>query len=341
MPEECRAPAGCELSVAEDGQAQLAARTNGQCEGGRARTGHVPLGERHDRDDVRGADARMGTLVAAKVDPLTRGRDAGEQGGHELVPVPDEREDGAVVIGVGVHVEELGVHAQGRGKRVDRGAVAPLREVRDGLEWQPHRRSLGSVRAYYDRRAPEYDEWYLGLGRFAGRERPAWHEHVAALEPLIRSLPPAHTLDVACGTAFLTRHLRGAVVGLDQSEAMLEIARSRAPGFEFIRGDALNLPFPDASFDRVFTSHFYGHLREGEREQFLSETRRVARELVVVDSALHDDVESEELQERILNDHSRWQVYKRYFTGEGLAAELGGAEVLHAGRWFVVARAAL
>ncbi len=197
------------------------------------------------------------------------------------------------------------------------------------------------MRGYYDRRAPEYDEWYLGLGRFAGRERPAWHEHVAALEPLLRSLPPARTLDVACGTAFLTRHLRGAVVGLDQSEAMLEIARSRAPGFEFIRGDALNLPFPDASFDRVFTSHFYGHLREGEREQFLSETGRVARELVVVDSALHDDVEPEELQERILNDHSRWQVYKRYFTGEGLAAELGGAEVLHAGRWFVVARAAL
>ncbi len=205
----------------------------------------------------------------------------------------------------------------------------------------PMRRSLGSVRAYYDRRAPEYDEWYLGLRRFAVRERPAWHEQVAALESLLRSLPPARTLDVACGTAFLTRHLRGMVVGLDQSEAMLEIARTRAPEFEFISGDALDLPFPDAWFDRVFTSHFYGHLRKGERERFLSEARRVARELVVVDSALREDVEPEEWQERILNDDSRWQVYKRYFTGEGLAVELGGGEVLHAGSWFVAVRATL
>jgi hypothetical protein len=31
-------------------------------------------------------------------------------------------------------------------------------------------------------------------------------------------------------------------------------------------------------------------------------------------------------------------VYKRYFTGAGLAEELGGGEVLHAGRWFVLVR---
>ena len=59
---------------------------------------------------------------------------------------------------------------------------------------------------------------------------------------------------------------------------------------------------------------------------------------MVVDSALRDDVEPEEWQERVLNDGSRHRVYKRYFTGEGLAEELGGGEVLHAGRWFVVVR---
>ena len=35
------------------------------------------------------------------------------------------------------------------------------------------------MKEYYDTRAPEYDEWYLGLGRFAARERPGWHEAVA------------------------------------------------------------------------------------------------------------------------------------------------------------------
>ena len=46
----------------------------------------------------------------------------------------------------------------------------------------------------------------------------------------------------------------------------------------------------------------------------------MAPELVVVDSALREDVEPEERQERVLNDGSRWEVYKRYFEPEELAA---------------------
>ena len=192
------------------------------------------------------------------------------------------------------------------------------------------------MKAYYDARAREYDEWYEGLGRFDGLDRPRWDEEVRELERVIGSLPPARTLDVACGTGFLTRHLRGAVVGLDQSEAMLAIAAERVPAGEFGQGDALVLPFEDRSFDRVFTGHFYGHLEPGVRGSFLLEARRVAPELVVVDSAVRADRQEEEQQERVLNDGSRWEVYKRYFTGAGLAAELGGGEVLHEGRWFVV-----
>ena len=192
------------------------------------------------------------------------------------------------------------------------------------------------MKAYYERRAREYDDWYLGRGLHADRERPGWDEELRALEQTLAALPPARVLDVACGTGFLTRHLRGDVVGLDQSEAMLEVARTRVPHGEFVRGDALVLPFADASFDRVVTGHFYGHLDERERARFLREARRVAPQLVVVDSALRDDVEPEERQQRILSDGSRWQVYKRYFTPDGLAAELGGSRTLLAGRWFVV-----
>lgn len=195
------------------------------------------------------------------------------------------------------------------------------------------------MKAYYDARAPEYDEWYEGTGRFEGRERPDWDAETLELIDVVRSLPPALTLDVACGTAFLTRHLRGQVVGLDQSAPMLEVARRRMPHAELVRADALKLPFDDAAFDRVLTAHFYGHLEHGERARFLREARRVTRELVIVDSALRPEVEAEEWQERILNDGSRWSVYKRYFEPAGLQAELGGGEVLHAGRWFVVVRA--
>ena len=194
------------------------------------------------------------------------------------------------------------------------------------------------MKAYYDRRAPEYDEWYLGVGRFADRDRPRWDREVAELQAALEALAPARTLDVACGTGFLTRHLPGEVVGLDQSEAMLEEARRQAPEATFVQGDALQLPFEDASFDRVFTAHFYGHLDSGQREEFLHEARRLAPELVVVDSALRPDVEPDEHQERILNDGSRWEVYKRYFSPDGLAAELGGGQTVFSGRWFVAVR---
>lgn len=197
-------------------------------------------------------------------------------------------------------------------------------------------RSLGRLREYYDARAPEYDEWYLGLGRFDGLERPHWDDELHELERLIGSLSPARTLDVACGTGFLTRHLRGAVTGIDQSGRMLEIARERLPDVHFIQGDALDLPFPDGSFDRVFTAHFYGHLPESGRAAFLEETRRVGAELVVVDAARRPDRQAEEMQLRTLNDGSRFEVFKRYFTGGPLAAELGGGDLLFEGRWFVV-----
>jgi demethylmenaquinone methyltransferase/2-methoxy-6-polyprenyl-1,4-benzoquinol methylase len=194
------------------------------------------------------------------------------------------------------------------------------------------------VKTYYDRRAPEYDDWYHGKGRFAERDRPGWEQELEALTTALASIPPARTLDVACGTGFLTRHLPGEVVGLDQSTSMLEEAQRAAPQATFIQGDALELPFEDAAFERLFTGHFYGHLENEERERFLREARRVASELVVVDASNRHSPVDEEQQERILNDGSRWEVYKRYFTAGGLAEELGGGEILFAGHWFVAVR---
>ena len=100
----------------------------------------------------------------------------------------------------------------------------------------------------------------------------------------------------------------------------------------------MHLPFQDGSFDRLFTGHFYGHLEDGAREAFLTEARRLAPELVVVDSAVRPDHEREEWQPRVLNDGSRHQVYKRYFDPDELAAELGGGTVRHANDWFVMVR---
>ncbi len=192
------------------------------------------------------------------------------------------------------------------------------------------------MKEYYDTRAPEYDDWYLGVGRFASRERPGWRDAVIALEQAVQALEPTRTLDVACGTGFLTRHLRGEITGLDQSERMIDIAHERVPAATFVQSDAIPLPFGDDSFDRVFTGHFYGHLEGSDRERFLAEARRVGSELIIVDSAVRPEHEREEMQQRILNDGSAFEVYKRYFDGDELARELGGGAVLHASDWFVM-----
>jgi ubiquinone/menaquinone biosynthesis C-methylase UbiE len=192
-----------------------------------------------------------------------------------------------------------------------------------------------SMEPYYQRRATEYDDWYLGTGLFADRERPGWADEVQEVEELISSLPPARTLDVACGTGFITRHVPGRVIAADASAAMLAESRARHD-HPLVRADAFALPFRDDSFDRVFTGHFYGHLHPEQRARFLAESRRVAPTLVVFDARLHDDVEPEQIQERVLNDGSSHHVFKRYFTASQLSSELGDGRVLFEGRWFVM-----
>src|SRR5580693_10147412 len=100
-----------------------------------------------------------------------------------------------------------------------------------------------SEKIYYDRRAPEYDDWYLGTGLFAARVRPRWHEELTALRSVLRSMSIRSVLDAACGTGFLTQHLSGYVTGLDHSFSMLRIARRRLPQGAVVLGDALCLPF--------------------------------------------------------------------------------------------------
>jgi demethylmenaquinone methyltransferase/2-methoxy-6-polyprenyl-1,4-benzoquinol methylase len=194
------------------------------------------------------------------------------------------------------------------------------------------------VREYYDRRATEYDDWYEGTGLFRERSRPGWEAELQALVEAVSGLTEGRVLDVGCGTGYLTRYLKGPVVALDQSRRMVALARKRLPLAHVFRGDALCLPFREATFDRVFAGHFYGHLQPEERASFLSEARAIAPELVVVDAGLRGGEAREEWQTRVLSDGSRHHVYKRFFSGPGLAEELGDASVLHEGVWFVAVK---
>jgi demethylmenaquinone methyltransferase/2-methoxy-6-polyprenyl-1,4-benzoquinol methylase len=96
-----------------------------------------------------------------------------------------------------------------------------------------------------------------------------------------RVRPGERVLDLCCGTGDLCLGLvrrRAKVVGIDFSQAMLLRARDRVVAEEglpvsFLRGDALNLPFEDQSFDLVTVS--YGLRNLADLEGGLREIHRV------------------------------------------------------------------
>jgi ubiquinone/menaquinone biosynthesis C-methylase UbiE len=180
------------------------------------------------------------------------------------------------------------------------------------------------VRPYYEARAAEYDATTYEL---ALRD-PANARDLATLERLVADFPPGRTLDIGCGTGWLTRFLRGTVVALDRSEAMLDKARERLDNAVLVWAAVPPLPFPGRSFDRALAAHLYGHFVEDERQALRAEALRVAGELIVVEQAWEPGASAEGWERRSLADGSEHCIYKRYFTAAELAAELGGWVVL-------------
>jgi SAM-dependent methyltransferase len=96
--------------------------------------------------------------------------------------------------------------------------------------------------------------------------------------------PSHHVLDVGCGTGTLATLIKRLyatveVVGLDPDPKALARATRKAQraavSVRFNRGFSDKLPYPDASFDRVFSSFMFHHLPAGVREKTLCEARRV------------------------------------------------------------------
>jgi ubiquinone/menaquinone biosynthesis C-methylase UbiE len=123
-------------------------------------------------------------------------------------------------------------------------------------------------------------------GELWGARAADWAEvQEAVMRPLFEAVlaaakvgPQTRLLDVGCGAggAAALAASRGATVfGLDASQPLLDIARRRVPGGQFIHGDMESLPYETSSFDAIvgFNSFQYA----GDPTNALREARRVAR----------------------------------------------------------------
>src|SRR4249919_786642 len=123
----------------------------------------------------------------------------------------------------------------------------------------------------FDRIAPVYD--VMNHVMTAGLDR-RWRR--LAVSEVV--WPGDRVLDACCGTGDLAVEAErrgGRVVGLDFSERMLERARRKSDAIEWVRGDLLELPFADESFDAATVG--FGIRNVQDLEAGLRELARVLR----------------------------------------------------------------
>jgi demethylmenaquinone methyltransferase/2-methoxy-6-polyprenyl-1,4-benzoquinol methylase len=123
------------------------------------------------------------------------------------------------------------------------------------------------VRELFSSIAPTYDRLNHLLSM--GLDRRWWRRAALAFRDVLER-PDARILDICCGTgdmtaALLALHPEGGepVTGLDFSTEMLRLAEEKykAANAIWIEGDAMSLPFPDASFDLVTSAFGFRNLR--------------------------------------------------------------------------------
>jgi demethylmenaquinone methyltransferase/2-methoxy-6-polyprenyl-1,4-benzoquinol methylase len=143
--------------------------------------------------------------------------------------------------------------------------------TRASLDKQP-----ADVAAMFDSTAERYD--LLNTLMTGGRDRHWRHEVARA----VGALPGERVLDLAAGTGTSSRVFTAdgaACVACDFSLGMLQVGVRRqgqgVGGLTFVAGDALRLPFQDASFDAVTIS--FGLRNVADTDSALSEMLRVTR----------------------------------------------------------------
>ncbi|MFW9823519.1 MAG: class I SAM-dependent methyltransferase [Candidatus Thorarchaeota archaeon] len=128
------------------------------------------------------------------------------------------------------------------------------------------------VREGYDKIAEKYEEW----------SRPSSElDNEAELDEFISHIKPdGHVLDAGCGSGIVTRYLVDngfQVTGIDLSDRMLDLAKSRVPEATIQVGDMTALEFEDGSFDGIVSTYAVFHVPRSEHSKLFLDFHRLLR----------------------------------------------------------------
>ncbi len=114
---------------------------------------------------------------------------------------------------------------------------------------------------------------------FSTTREEVWEEMNFLFDDYV--IPGDKILDLGCGNGRFFELLEDKdvnYIGVDFSEKLIEIAKKKYPKVKFQVADALDLPFPNNYFDKIYSIAVLHHIPSKElRLQFLKEARRVLK----------------------------------------------------------------
>lgn len=133
----------------------------------------------------------------------------------------------------------------------------------------------------HDEGASSFEEQYARKDSFETSFRYGRRLINEHLHAIYGSLPPdGHVLDVGCGTGvYVEDALRRGLdaEGVEPADAMFDIATKRLPAGRIKRGTVSLLPYPDQTFDLVYSIEVFRYLNHQDNIDGLKEVLRVLK----------------------------------------------------------------
>ncbi|MEA2653909.1 MAG: hypothetical protein QOI37_1136 [Chloroflexota bacterium] len=215
--------------------------------------------------------------------------------------------------------------------------------------------------AYYEARAPEYDDWYLRRGRYARGpvHDTAWEAELDVAGRWLDALPiQGEIVELAAGTGWWSPLLagKGELSLYDGASGPLDRARERLVAHRLRAHLHLRDAWaaPDRAVDAVFTGFWLSHVPRARLDEFLGIVRgwlKPGGTFAFIDSlsdaessAVDHPAPADDLSVRRLDDGREFTVVKVYYEPAELEAALERAafempSVTRTGRFFLTGTA--